>query len=231
MYKYYTNEFKMADILSDDKIQLPKTNIDEVIYELNSILYAALPVSVKNYQSELKRKKHAVLLFKEIEKEYKKIKKRYDEFIERFYSKIDSTLCVHSTPVTLKYKKGLPENVDLCKEENTYLLKINNKLLHGNIGNVLPNYEALRIKKCVYRSTSLCRRPNCPFYHEEQQRNFKRNTWERMITNGATLEEEITLFKKKPLKDKQEIIEEHMAFTMHNLLILLTLMENSPLTN
>ena len=217
------------DILSADKIQLPETKVDHIIHELNSILWIVPPVSVKNYQSELKRKKHAVVLFKEIEKEYKKIKKQYDEFIERFYSKIDSTLCVHSTPVALKYKKGMPENIELCREENSYLLKINNKLLHGNIGNVLPNYESYKIKKCVYRSISLCRRPNCQFFHEEEQRNFKLNTWSRLIINRDTLEDEIKLFKKKPLKDKQEIIEEHMSFTMHNLLILLTLMENCPL--
>ena len=170
-------------------------------------------------------------MFKEIEKEYKKIKKQYDEFIERFYSKIDSALCVHSAPVSLKHKKGPPENTTLCKEENTYLLKINNKLLYGNIGDVLPNHESDKIKKCVYRSISLCRRPNCTFYHDEEQRNFKLNTWARMINNRATLSAEVELFKKKSLKDKQDIIEEHMSFTMHNLLILLTLMENCPLTH
>ena len=52
-----------------------------------------------------------------------------------------------------------------------------------------------------------------------------------MINNRATLSAEVELFKKKSLKDKQDIIEEHMSFTMHNLLILLTLMENCPLTH
>jgi len=72
----------------------------------------------------------------------------------------------------------------LIKETNEYCLKINNKLIKGNIGNITNNNEKIRKCNRVHCNQKYFKKNNCKFYHENNDiRNFPTYSWTYNITN------------------------------------------------
>lgn len=192
--------------------------------ELYRLIHTAPKVNEKNYETELTRKKAVIKLFKGYQKKFEKIKNLYDSYINEFNNDIAMTYTDSIEDVKIpvyEHKEGT-----ISRNGNKYYCKINGVVISGNIGDVLPSHENYKIRKCKYESLKLCSRKHCPFYHNEEQRNFKENFWYSLIKNKKTLVEEIMIFKRKTCKEKREIIEDHNSFVMHNLLILILLSEN-----
>lgn len=71
----------------------------------------------------------------------------------------------------------------LIKETNEYCIKINNKLIKGNIGNILNDKK---IKKCnrMYCNQKFYSKKECKYYHEGKDvRNFPNYSWNTIIKN------------------------------------------------
>lgn len=67
----------------------------------------------------------------------------------------------------------------LIKETNEYCIKINNKIIKGNIGNIVTNKIENKIRKCnrLYCNNKFYNK-ECKFYHEENDiRNFPLYSW------------------------------------------------------
>ena len=74
----------------------------------------------------------------------------------------------------------------LIKETNEYCIKINNKLIKGNIGNIVNQNKNEKIRKCnrVHCNQKFFKKTNCKFYHENIDiRNFPTYSWQYNITN------------------------------------------------
>lgn len=74
----------------------------------------------------------------------------------------------------------------LIKETNEYCIKINNKLIKGNIGNIINKKNEKKIKKCnrVYCNKKYYSKKECKFYHEGNDiRNFPNYSWSTISTN------------------------------------------------
>ena len=74
----------------------------------------------------------------------------------------------------------------LIKETNEYCIKINNKVIKGNIGNIINQNKNDKIRKCnrVHCNKKFFKKKNCKFYHENSDiRNFPTYSWQYNITN------------------------------------------------
>jgi hypothetical protein len=74
------------------------------------------------------------------------------------------------------------------KDTKEYCIKINNKLIKGNIGNIFDdnNKESNKIKKCnkLYCNNTFFNKKECKFYHENQEiRNFPNYSWKHIQKN------------------------------------------------
>jgi hypothetical protein len=74
----------------------------------------------------------------------------------------------------------------LIKETNEYCIKINNKVIKGNIGNILNDKNQKKIKKCnrLYCNQKYYSKKECKFYHEgKDTRNFPNYSWAPVMKN------------------------------------------------
>ena len=74
----------------------------------------------------------------------------------------------------------------LIKETQEYCIKVNNKLIKGNIGNIVNDKDQKKIKKCnrIYCNNKFYKKKECKFFHEGQDiRNFPSYSWKPIIKN------------------------------------------------
>lgn len=74
----------------------------------------------------------------------------------------------------------------LIKETNEYCIKVNNKLLKGNIGNISNDKKQKKIKKCkrIYCDKKYFSKIDCKFYHQGKDiRNFPKYSWAPILKN------------------------------------------------
>ena len=74
------------------------------------------------------------------------------------------------------------------EETKEYCIKINNKLIKGNIGNIFMDNDKNKnkIKKCnkLYCNNSFYNKKECKFYHDEEDiRNFPNYSWKSIQKN------------------------------------------------
>ncbi len=70
-------------------------------------------------------------------------------------------------------------------DTNEYCLKINNKLIRGNISNIIDNKNNLyKVNKCnkIYCNINHFNK-DCKFYHKNEQRNFTNYSWKYLSNN------------------------------------------------
>lgn len=93
-------------------------------------------------------------------------------------------------PVIIITEDAIPDIINtpiyLIKETNEYCIKINNKLIKGNIGNIVNNKNQKKIKKCnrMYCNKKYYSQQECKFYHEGKDiRNFPSYSWTPILKN------------------------------------------------
>lgn len=93
-------------------------------------------------------------------------------------------------PVIIITEDAVPDIINtpiyLIKETNEYCIKINNKLIKGNIGNIANNKKNKKIKKCnrMYCNNKYYSQQECKFYHEGIDiRNFPSYSWTPILKN------------------------------------------------
>ena len=89
-------------------------------------------------------------------------------------------------------QKQLPEIMNspiyYIKETQEYCMKINNKLIRGNIGNIYNNpKKSKKIRQCtkIYCNNTHYQKKVCNFYHTDynEQRNFSNYSWNHIKKN------------------------------------------------
>lgn len=94
-----------------------------------------------------------------------------------------------NTPAVIISKEQINDIINcplyMIKETNEFCIKINNKLIRGNIGNVV-NKNDKKIKKCnrLYCNNTFFNKKECKFYHENIDiRNFPTYSWKPILKN------------------------------------------------
>jgi len=133
-------------------------------------------------------------------------------------------------PVITISKSQLPLIINspiyYIKESQEYCIKINNKVIKGNIGNIYDDTDKniKNIKKCnkLYCNKQFYQKKECKFYHEHEEiRNFPNYSWKQMkkkklgkvISNNNNL-----IYKKYDLENTRFIgsldtLSEDIIFT------------------
>ncbi len=92
-------------------------------------------------------------------------------------------------PVIIISEEQLPyimnSPIYFIKESNEYCIKINNKIIKGNIGNIYSKNEknTKNIKKCnkLYCNNIFYNKKECSFYHDKNDiRNFPNYSWKHI---------------------------------------------------
>lgn len=216
-----------------DRLPTKYSHINTVYDDLEYILVAPRYYAF-DYGRDLNHKRKATELFNEIQRSFKDIKCKYDAYIAKFNENVDKSLessrpihplkCIDESKIKPKTKIQSAPLIKNASDEK-YKVKINGKTLIGGIGGINPKYDRYKLQYCNFKSIHLCRRVECPFYHDEEQRNFNKDSWGKLINNKNNMDNKIKIFLREPYKTRKKIIDDHMAFTMHNLLITLTLMD------
>lgn len=112
-------------------------------------------------------------------------------------------------------------------EKDLYYLIINNTIIKGNIRNVVNRNETFKTAQCKYGIS--CSLDNCPYYHHrpKEERNFKSNIFTKLIHCKSNIRKSIKNFRNKSQEEKNKYFEMHSDFIMHNILILMSLQDDT----
>ncbi len=97
----------------------------------------------------------------------------------------------YNTPVIIISEKSINNIINtpiyLIKETNEFCIKINNKLIKGNIGNIVDKKNKKKIKKCnrLYCNNTFFNKIECKYYHDNNKeiRNFPDYSWKPVLKN------------------------------------------------
>jgi hypothetical protein len=97
----------------------------------------------------------------------------------------------YTSPVIIISENSMDKIINtpiyMIKETNEFCLKINNKIIKGNIGNIVDKHNKKKIKKCnrLYCNNTFFNKKECKFYHENdnEKRNFPDYSWKSILKN------------------------------------------------
>ena len=97
----------------------------------------------------------------------------------------------YTSPVIIISEKSIDKVINtpiyMIKETNEFCIKINNKIIKGNIGNIVDKHNNKKIKKCnrLYCNNTFFNKKECKFYHENNNeiRNFPDYSWKSILKN------------------------------------------------
>jgi hypothetical protein len=201
-------EDTINEIYSNFKSLNDKINeSDTLVYNLEDISQ-----SIDNYEKQLKNITNVVKSIEEIKNQIQFLySKKIKNLKNKILKKIDNDKlndCEYNIELTNitnceKYKNKkyckLPvivisethiesivnSPIYLIKETNEYCIKINNKLIKGNIGNIVDK-NSQKIKKCnrLYCDKTYYGKKNCKYYHiGKDVRNFPSYSWSSITKN------------------------------------------------
>ena len=145
--------------------------------------------------------------------------------------------CQHN--INYKIAKNINDvpNINLYKVDNKYVLKINDIIIKGNIGNIYGTFDKnkmIKVYDCKYKNCN--KLDKCSYYHINDNRNFtnsswiytpdeynKKNKYMRHVGNGSTLESDIYKLLKYDKKIVKNEINTLTNQIMHDILVLITL--------
>lgn len=193
-FKSLNDKINESDALTYNLEDISQT-IDKYEKQLNNITNAVKSIEeIKNlikflYSKKIKKLKNKILKNVDVNKinecEYK-IELTNITNCEKYKNKKYCKL-----PVIIISEKHIESIVNspiyLIKETNEYCIKINNKLIKGNIGNIVDKKNVdKKIKKCnrLYCDKTYYGKKKCKFYHiGKDVRNFPNYSWSSITKN------------------------------------------------
>lgn len=199
-------------IYNDLVIKNNDINNDEVsISKLEEIF-----LSIEEYENKLNKIKNIINKIENLQSQFKllymnkikMVKKNITEDINENINKNDlykienvnltnnikyQNKKYYTSPVVIISENSINNIINtpiyMLKETNEYCIKINNKLIKGNIGNIVDKYNQKKIKKCnrLYCNNKFFNKKECKFYHENnisnEIRNFPEYSWKPILKN------------------------------------------------
>lgn len=185
------------------------------ILKRNEIVKNGMITDKNNVISKMKKNEinNVNMVSNNNETEYKLIKKL-----------INKSIILNNENYNQLFKNNLilPGKLYYNSDTDLFILKINDMILKGNIRDIVPKTYNKKTYWCKYAN---CLIKECQFYHNKpkEKRNFKSNIFNKLIHNKAGLKKSIKNFKRKEMKEKNNYLNTHGDFIIHNILIMMLL--------